>query len=200
MLSINDDVTDISHVRLVICMILHPLELIFPVVSFNGFSCLEESLCNYSYQSLDSSRIVDEYSKILHHHCIRIRKEKMDKVNFSLFFWVSFLTFCIASVVHQSKISLYPGWKHLNNCSLLGLYWALVQLWSWDLPNFQKRVPNAMEISHWEVDPEVFSSCVSFSSVQVEAEIIEIYQCWNEIFSVIELSVIKMGLNLQQTS
>ena len=147
----------------VISMILYLLELIFSVVLFNGFSCQEKSLCNHSYQSSDSSSMVDECSQIIHYHCIRFRKVKMDKVNFSLLFWVSFLTFCIDCVVHQSKISLYPGWTHLNNCSLLGLYWTLVQLWLWDLPNFQNRVPNAMEISQWEMDPEVCSSlCVQF--------------------------------------
>ena len=125
------------------------------------FQLPEKPLCSHTYQSSELSSMVDGYSKILHHHCIRIRKVrkvKMDKVNFSLLFLVSFLTFCIYCMVHQSKISLYPVWTHLNNCSLSGLYWALVQLWSWNLSNFQNRVPNAMEIFHWEVHPEVCSS------------------------------------------
>ena len=167
MLSINDDVIEILHVRLECNHMPSGAYLELSMALFNGFSCLDKSLCNHSYQSSDSSSMVDEYSKILHHPYIRIRKVKMDKVNFSLLFLDSFLTFCADCVVHQSKISLYPGWIHLNNSSLLGLYWALVQLWSWGLPN-------AMEISHQEVDPEVCSSCISSSSVQAEVEFIEI--------------------------
>ena len=53
-------------------------------------------LCNHSYQSSDLNSKVDEYSKILHQHCIRIGKEKMDKVNFGFLSWL----FCIDCVVH----------------------------------------------------------------------------------------------------
>ena len=58
----------------------------------DGFSCLEEVLGNYSYHSSELSLMGDEYSKILHHNCIRIRKEMTDNVNlYSLGFYLDYL-------------------------------------------------------------------------------------------------------------
>ena len=126
MLSINDDNIDILHARLeLLVWSYYPLEFIFSVVLFGGFSCLKKPLCDHFYQSSDSSSIVDEDSKILHHHCIRIRKVKTDKVNFSLFILVSFFASCIDCVVYWSKIFLYPRWTHPKHFSLGGGSWGV---------------------------------------------------------------------------
>ena len=102
--------------------------------------------------------MIGEFFKILFPTMAsELEKPRWIKSFFSLFFWISFLTFYIGCVVHQSKISLYPGWTHLNSWCLLGLYWNLVQLWSKDLPNFQNTVPKAKEASYQEVDPKVAS-------------------------------------------
>ena len=79
MLSLNDEVywLVMSKIR-AISMILCTLELIFSVVLFDDFSCLERSLYNHSYQSSNLTSMVDEYSKILHYHHIRLKK--MDRV------------------------------------------------------------------------------------------------------------------------
>ena len=101
--------------------------------------------------------MVSEFFKIFHHHGMRIGKWRWIKSVF-LYSFRFFLNFLHWLCGPPSKISKYPGWIHLNSCCLMGLYWDLVQLWSQDLPNFQSRVPNVMQISHQEVDPEVGSS------------------------------------------
>ena len=84
MLSINDDIIDISHARLELSgLILCLLELIFSVVLFDSFSCLEKSLCDHSYQSSDLSSIVYENFKILTlPTALELEKMKMNKVIF----------------------------------------------------------------------------------------------------------------------
>ena len=108
----------------VISMILCPLELIFSVVFFDGFSCLEKSLCDHSYQSSDSSSMVDEEFKILHHRCIRIRKVKADKSIFLYSF--GFLSWLSALIVWSIEVrSLYIVDGHIQ---IIALYWGHIEL------------------------------------------------------------------------
>ena len=139
-------------------MILWSLELIFPVVLFNGFSCLEEFLGNYSYQSLELSSMVGEYSKILHNNCIKLEKRWLI-MSFILY---SFRFLCWLSALTVWSIKVISFCILGGHNQIIVLYWSCIELWCiYDheiFPNFQNIVPNTMEISHQEVDPEVCSS------------------------------------------
>ena len=144
------------------------------VVLFNGFSCLEEFLGNYSYQSLESSLMVDEYSKILHHNCIRIRKEVMDNVSF--LYSLRFLSQLSALTVWSIKVrSFYILGGHIQ---IIALYWGCIKLWySHDyeiFPIFRTEYPMQWRvlIRWWSL--RWVHLCTSSSLVKTDVEIIGI--------------------------
>ena len=171
MLSINDDIIEISCVRLELLVFSYTLWSL----SFLRF-CWWVLLPGRGGNSKFVSGIPSNYSYHFQNwlqwvvstlrFCITTASELEERWWILLIFlnsWVSFLTFSIVYVVCQSKIFLYLG-GHIQIIALYQGHIELwVQLWSWYLSTFQNRVPNAMVISHWEVDPGMCSSlCIQF--------------------------------------
>ena len=116
--------------------------------------------------------------------------------SFRFLSWLSMLT------VWSIKVrSFYILCGHIE---IIVLYQGCIELWySYNheiFPIFRAEYPMQWRflIRRWIL--RCVHHCSSSSSVQTEIEIIEIWQSWNVIFSVIELSVTKMGCTFWQNS